>query len=85
MDSIRSVLLEDGVLDVIIADDLVMTNIEVATLDEDLNSALRKFTISNVGTIPIVEDDNSLKVIGMLSRRELLFAYDKKIQEVRSY
>lgn len=85
MDSIRSVLLEEGVLDVIIADDLVMTNIETATLDEDLNSALRKFTISNVGTIPIVEDDNSLKVIGMLSRRELLFAYDKKIQEVRSY
>jgi len=83
MDDIRSVLLEEGVLDLIIASDLAITNIETVTLEEDLNSVLRKFTISNIGNIPVVEDGNPRKVIAMFSRRELLMAYDKEIQEMR--
>jgi len=85
MGSIRRVLLEEGVLDIIIASDLAITAIETVTMDEDLNSVLRKLTLSNFGTIPVVQDSSSRKVIAMLSRRELLMAYDKEIQKVRSH
>ena len=84
MDSIRSILLEEGVLDIIIASDLAITDVLAATLDEDLNSVLRKFTINKMGIIPVVEDGNNSKVIGILSRGELMAAYDREIKNIRS-
>ena len=84
MDSIRSVLLEEGVLDLVIASDLAITNIETATLEEDLNSVMKKIAINNIGNIPVLKD-GTRKVIGMLSGRELLVAYDKKILKEKSY
>jgi CIC family chloride channel protein len=84
MDSIRSILLEEGVLDLINASDLAITTILTVSLDEDLNSVLKKLTINNMNIIPVVENDNPRKVIAMLSRGELLTAYDKEIKKVRS-
>ena len=54
------------------------------SLDEDLNSVLKKLTINNMNIIPVVENDNPRKVIAMLSRGELLAAYDREIKKVRS-
>jgi len=84
MDSIRSVLLEEGVLDLVIASDLAITNIETVTLEEDLNTVMKKIAMNNIGNIPVLKD-GTRKVIGMLSGRELLVAYDKKILKEKSY
>jgi predicted transcriptional regulator len=57
----------------------VMTqNVITVGLNETLLDALRKMTINEVGQLPVV-DEPSVKLLGIISRTDLLRAYDKRI------
>ncbi len=49
--------------------------------EEDLNRVLQRLMVSGVNELPIVSHEG--KVMGLLSRRELLTAYYHRMQEVR--
>jgi len=50
---------------------------------DDLNSVLRKFTIKNLDSLPVVQDDHSNHFIGMLNRREILNFYNNRVKEMK--
>jgi CIC family chloride channel protein len=50
---------------------------------EDLNSVLTKFTIKNLDSLPVMENDDSEVLIGMLNRREVIALYNQKIKEMK--
>ncbi len=54
------------------------TNIVTVTPPEDLNSALRKFTVLNVDELPVVEEG---VLLGMLRRKEAIAAYNRRLME----
>jgi CIC family chloride channel protein len=64
--------------------DIGTTDIIFVTPSDDLNEALKKFTIRNIQSIPVVMDDDHSKLIGMLDRREVIRVYNKKIEEMKS-
>ena len=63
-----------------IADEQV-TAVEV---NENLASALRKFTEHEVDRLPVVESEDSRKIIGMIRRRDVIRAYYEKISSLRN-
>jgi len=50
---------------------------------DDLNSVLHKFTIKNLDSLPVVQDDDNDIFIGMLNRREVINFYNRKVDEMK--
>jgi CIC family chloride channel protein len=75
---IRSVLFEETVKDLLVAEDL-MTDFRAVTLEENLYSALKKFIESNYGQIPVVSEKEPDRVLGMLSHEDVINAYNRTI------
>ena len=54
------------------------------TPEDDLHTALRRLTELNVDEIPVVAPDDPTRLIGLLHRRELVSAYSRQIDSLRS-
>ena len=51
---------------------------------DDLNSVLHKFTIKNLDSLPVVEEDGSNILLGMLNRREVIDFYNARVREMKN-
>ncbi len=81
---IRGVLFAIGIDDLILVKDICTSDIIFTTPSDDLNSVLRKFTIKNIDSLPVVRDDDRGVFIGMLNRREVISFYNEMIKEMKS-
>jgi CIC family chloride channel protein len=53
--------------------------------DESLKTALHKMAGKNIGRIPVVERENITHMIGILTRKSLIAAYNKALDQARSF
>ncbi|MDD4071975.1 MAG: chloride channel protein [Desulfobacterales bacterium] len=81
---IRGVLFSQGIEQLVVMKDIATTDIIVTTPSEDLNSVLKKFTIKNIDSLPVVSEDDHSVLIGMLNRREVITFYNQRIEEMKS-
>ena len=65
--------------DIVVAQDLIAPTFSVVNLDEDLASALRKFRTARFEELPVVTTENSLQLVGVLNRRDVLAAYHDRL------
>ena len=56
----------------------------MVTPSEDLNSVLKKFTAKNLDSLPVVEEDDHGRLIGMLNRREVISFYNSAVDRAKS-
>lgn len=84
INDVRSILFDQDVGDLVLMKDIATTDIIYTTPSEDLNNALRKFTIRNLNRIPVVKDEDPSQLLGMLDRREVIQAYNERLQEIKS-
>ena len=68
----------------VLADDLATRPVLTVTPEDTLHTALRRMTELNFDEIPVVEPNDSTRLVGLLSRRELTSAYTAMIQSLRS-
>ncbi|PID73413.1 MAG: chloride channel protein [Desulfobacterales bacterium] len=80
---IRSVLFSEGLGHLVLMKDIATTSIIVTHPGEDLNTVLKKFTIRNIDSLPVVRTDDSGILVGMLNRREVIGFYNEKVQQMR--
>ncbi len=77
-DDVRSYLFNDSIWKVANARD-VMTQVVVSVApDDDLNTALTRFTLLNVDELPVIDPKNPAKLLGMIRRQETIAAYNRK-------
>ena len=76
---IREVMFEEGLKDLVVAKDLAATDVISLSPKDNLNKALEKFVAIDVAQLPVVDSKNQDRVIGMLSRGDLISAYNKKV------
>jgi CIC family chloride channel protein len=81
---IRSALAGSNISRLVVADDLATRPVLTVTPTDDLHSALRRLTELNHDEIPVVAPDDASKLVGLLSRRELIAAYSAQIDALRS-
>ena len=61
--------------DAVVAQDLFSPTFTVVTLNEDLASVLRKFRTARFEELPVVANEISSQLVGVLNRRDVLAAY----------
>lgn len=78
---IRSVLSQHSLDYLIIAKDILREDTEVLFFDDDLEKANQKFSIQDLQLIPVVDEYNDNKVIGVIRRGTLMNYYNKRLLE----
>ena len=70
---------DENLKDLVVAKDLATHDVITVALDDNLYSALEKITLKDFSILPVVSPDNPLKLMGVLSRRDIIGAYDKAV------
>lgn len=80
---LRAVLAGDRTGTLVVAADIATPQVITVKPDDDLHTALRRFTQKNVDYLPIVEADSPRDVVGMLSRHDVISAYHRRLSEIQ--
>jgi CIC family chloride channel protein len=68
-----------GIEDLVIVKDL-MGEVQVTVQSgENLRTALVKFSLQDVDTLPVVDQDDPKKLVGVLRKGDLVSMYDRKL------
>jgi CIC family chloride channel protein len=84
INDVRSVLFSAGIGQLVVMKDIGTSNIITTTPSEDLNSVLKKFTVKNIDSLPVVADEDHRDLIGLLNRREVIAYYNERVQEMKA-
>ena len=82
-DDVRAYLFDQTLWRLAVARDVMASNVVTVTMDDDLNTALQRFTSMNVDELPVIGDTDSGTVLGMLTRREAIAIYNRRVMEVK--
>ena len=82
---LRSVLTGDRAGGLVVALDIATQPVLTVAPDDDLHTALRRFTQKNIDDLPVVHGDDSRRVLGMLSRRDLIAAYHERVTALQHH
>jgi CIC family chloride channel protein len=77
-ETLRLLINENSLSHLLIAKDLFDPDLPTLQPDEDLREALAKFADQNTDELPVICDEDST-IVGMLSRGELLVAYNHEL------
>ncbi len=84
LNDMRRVIFDEGVLrGLVIARDICTPEVVTVSLDDDLSVALKGLTMVNVDDIPVVDPKDSTKVVGILTRRDILSAYHRELMRLK--
>ena len=79
-DDIRTVLSDAQALaPVVLAGDLAHQQYESVTPDDSLRTALQKLAVRGSHHIPVIEGEAGGRLVGLISRQEILAAYDREL------
>lgn len=78
LDDVRSLLLDASLGDVVIAEDIAHRKVPTLVLDEDLHSAIAKFSNTGLAELPVVSPTGG-RFLGTVGRRQILRAYDRRL------
>lgn len=82
-DDTRPYLLDRTIWDLAVADDMMTTVLITLTPDDDLNTALDRFTQYNHDELPVVDVNNRRKLLGLLRRKDVIAAYNQRLAILR--
>jgi len=75
----REVLYDENLKDLVLAKELATQNVVTVSIEDNLATALEKITADDFSILPVVSQDNPLKLLGILTRRNILEAYDQAV------
>lgn len=78
---IRPVLMEESLMNLVIAKDIMSEDVITLTSDQNLYDAFVKFGSKGIDQLPVVDKENHKKVVGMLKRTDVMLAYNNAVLE----
>ncbi len=75
----REIAYEEGLEDLIVAGELSTPDVVTVFPDESLRDALARIGFRNIEHLPVVSREDPGRVLGMLSRRDVVSAYNKAL------
>lgn len=79
INDVREVLFEESLAKVVVARDVATPNVVKVFTHESLQSALDKMAHLAVDELPVVRGDNPDKIIGMISKRDIISHYHQRM------
>lgn len=78
-DDVRRYLFNESIWELANARDVMTTRVVSVTPENDLNTALKRFTELNLDELPVVEKGNPQKLLGMLRRKDVIAHYNSTL------
>jgi len=75
----KGVIYEEGLEDLVVAKEFSTAKVITVNKNENLDTALKKIGFRNIEQLPVVDENNPRKIIGILSRRDIFSAYNKAL------
>jgi chloride channel protein, CIC family len=76
---IREVIFEEQLGDLLVAGELANKKVYSLTPQQNLNEAMEIFSQLDVDQLPVVRSEDKLKVIGMLTRGDMMASYNRAV------
>ncbi|MFC1852449.1 chloride channel protein [candidate division CSSED10-310 bacterium] len=77
---VKEIINEQSLAGLVVAKDLVSLTISPYILESaTLAQCMRKFSMYDVEELPVVENETSMKLVGKVSRRDIITIYDREI------
>lgn len=76
---LRSVLFEESLADLLVAGELATSDVISLTPGDNLHTAMRRFNLKDITSVPVVDANDPKKVLGMLQRKDVLDAYNREV------
>lgn len=80
---IRGVLFAPEIEHLVVMKDIATSDVVATSPSEDLNTVLQKFTIKNIDSLPVVQDNDQGILMGMIHRRDVIAFYNRQIQRLK--
>ncbi len=65
--------------DIVVAKDLASENVVTVSTNDDLYTALEKISRKDFSTMPVVSPDDPAELVGIVTRRDIIGAYEKAV------
>jgi CIC family chloride channel protein len=72
-------IFDENLKDLVVANDLATTDVITVSLDDNLYTALEKISRKDFAVLPVVSPDDSGLLMGVVSRRDIIGAYNKAV------
>jgi CIC family chloride channel protein len=82
-EDVRSYLYDESIWQLAVARDVMITKLVSVVPDDDLNTALQRFTALNLDEMPVLDPEDAGHLLGMLRRKEAIAAYNRRLMEFR--
>ncbi|QDT51719.1 H(+)/Cl(-) exchange transporter ClcA [Symmachiella dynata] len=76
---VRTYLYDETIWNLAIAEDIMTTKIVSVKPNDDLNTALQRFTAVNLDELPVFDAEEPGKLLGMLRRKETIAFYNRQL------
>jgi CIC family chloride channel protein len=80
---VRSYLYDEALWKLAVARDIMTSNIICVVPVDDLNTAMERFTELNLDELPVVHEDDSSALLGMLRRKDAIGVYNRQLLELK--
>ncbi len=78
---LRELVYEEELEDLIVAKELARDKVLTVTAQDHLGRALQKIGSRNIDYLPVVAEDNPRHLVGMISRQDIISAYNRALLE----
>jgi CIC family chloride channel protein len=72
-------LFNEKIDDHMMVKDIMTRDVVTVSIEDNLDTALKKITAEDYSILPVVAPDDPLKMLGILTRRDILEAYDQAV------
>ncbi len=80
---IREVIFTTHIENLVVMKDIMVSDLIYTTPSEDLNTVLLKLTQKNIDALPVMEEENSGQLIGLIYRRDIISYYNDHIKKIK--
>ena len=75
----RDAAFDENLRGLVVAKELATSEVVTVSTEDDLFEALEKISLKDFSILPVVSPDNPSQLVGILTRRDILGAYDKAV------
>jgi CIC family chloride channel protein len=73
----NTTFLNEDLKDLVVVKDLATEDVVTISVDDNIYNALEQITLRDFSILPVVSPNNSLQLLGVLTRKDILDAYDR--------
>ncbi|WP_339732633.1 chloride channel protein [uncultured Gimesia sp.] len=82
-DDVRAYLYDETIWKLAVARDIMQSDFVKVSPDDDLNTAMQRFTSINVEVLPVVDEHDPEILLGMLNRKETIGYYNQQLMKCK--